>query len=121
MDATRRARERALHSLKQLHAEAEAAPPPPPPVGLAALPTSFQTISPQIGFVPPNPLPAPPHPLPQDSAHSPAPVRIGFVPQPANSPAVNPRLCFSALVSASPRLCGELPPARDSGISSVIL
>jgi hypothetical protein len=67
MDATRRARERALQSLKQLQADAEAAPTPQPaagPVDLPSPPPSFQTTFPQIGFVPPTPLPAPPPPLP---------------------------------------------------------
>ena len=67
MDATRRARERALQSLKQLQADAAAAPPPPPaadPVDLPSPPLSFQTTSPRIGFVPPKPIPAPPQPLP---------------------------------------------------------
>jgi hypothetical protein len=65
MDSTRRARERALQALKQLQADAEAAPPPPPaidPINLPSPPPSFQTTFPQIGFVPPTPLPAPPQP-----------------------------------------------------------
>ena len=67
MDATRRARERALQSLKQLRTEAAAAPPPPPaadPIDLPSPPLSFQTTSSQIGFVPPTPLPAPHQPVP---------------------------------------------------------
>ncbi len=67
MDATRRARERALQSLKQLQADAEAAPPPPPAAesaGLLSPPLSFQTTSPLIGFVPANPLLAPLQPAP---------------------------------------------------------
>ena len=61
MDATRRARERALQSLKQLQAEAAAAPapdplpePPEPPVP-PSLTHSPQTTLPLIGFVPPTP------------------------------------------------------------------
>ena len=67
MDATRRARDRALQSLKQLQAEAaEAAAPPPPagPVDLPSPPPSFQITSPVIGFVPPTPFQAPPQPVP---------------------------------------------------------
>ena len=62
MDATRRARERALQSLKQLQAEAAAAPaapdPLPEPPELPAAPSltnSPQTTLPLIGFVPPTP------------------------------------------------------------------
>ena len=67
VDATRRAYQRSLQALKQLEAEAAAAPPPQPPAELLLLPsppTSFQTTSPQIGFVPQTPLPAPPQPVP---------------------------------------------------------
>jgi hypothetical protein len=63
VDATRRAYQRSLQALKQLQADAAAAPPPPPtadPVDLPSPPLSFQTTSPLIGFVPPNPVPAPP-------------------------------------------------------------
>ncbi len=58
MDATRRARERALQSRKQLHAEAAAAPTPDPlpePPEAAALTPSPQSTLPVIGFVPPTP------------------------------------------------------------------
>jgi hypothetical protein len=61
MDATRRARERALQSLKQLQAEAAAAPAPgplPEPPEPAAPPfvtPSPQTTFPVIGFVLPTP------------------------------------------------------------------
>jgi hypothetical protein len=62
MDATRRARERALQSLKQLQAEAAAAPaepdplpePPEPPAAPSLCP-STQTTKPVIGFVLPTP------------------------------------------------------------------
>jgi hypothetical protein len=67
MDATRRARERALQSLKQLQAEAAAAPAPDPEPPEPAAPPSL-TPSPQkgfpvIGFVLPTPSATPPEPL----------------------------------------------------------
>jgi hypothetical protein len=68
VDATRRAYQRSLQALKQLQADAAAAPPPVPtadPVDLPSPTLSFQTTSPLIGFVPPNPVPAPPAALPQ--------------------------------------------------------
>jgi hypothetical protein len=62
LDATRRARVRALQALEKLKAEAEAAPAPAPPVepdppalDPPSLPPSPQTTSPQIGFVPSTP------------------------------------------------------------------
>ena len=55
MDATRRARERALHSLKQLQAE----PAPPGPASPPSLTPSPQTTLPLIGFVPPTPASLP--------------------------------------------------------------
>jgi hypothetical protein len=66
VDATRRARDRALLALEKLSAEAEAAPAPGPVVE-PALPTlvppslnpSPQTTAPQIGFVPTTPADAP--------------------------------------------------------------
>ena len=73
LDATRRARVRALQALEKLKAEAEAAPAPAPPVepdppalDPPSLPPSPQTTSPQIGFVlPPTPKTAwPPQPEP---------------------------------------------------------
>ena len=67
VDATRRACQRSLQALKQLEADAAAAPPPPPaaePLELPPAPPSFQTTSPQIGFVLPTPIPAPPQPFP---------------------------------------------------------
>jgi hypothetical protein len=67
MDATRRARERALQSLKQLQAEAAAAPAgpdplpdPPEPAAPPSLTPSRQTAFPVIGFVLPTPSAAPP-------------------------------------------------------------
>ena len=75
MDATRRARERALQSLKQLQADAAAAPPPPPaadPVDLPSPPPSFQTTFPQIGFVPANPFSAPSQPVRADPGNAPS-------------------------------------------------
>ncbi len=68
MDATRRARERALQSLKQLQAEPAPAPAPgplPEPAGLASPPSltpSPRTTLPVIGFVLPTPFLAPPEP-----------------------------------------------------------
>jgi hypothetical protein len=58
MDATRRARERALQSLKQLQAEAEAAPAPDP-ANPPSLTPSPQTTFPLIGFVLPTPASKP--------------------------------------------------------------
>jgi hypothetical protein len=62
LDATRRARVRALQALEKLKAEAKSAPAPAPPVepdppalDPPSLPPSPQTTSPQIGFVPPTP------------------------------------------------------------------
>jgi hypothetical protein len=56
MDATRRARERALQALKQLQPEAAAAPPAPEPVDAPSLIPSPQTTLPVIGFVLPSPV-----------------------------------------------------------------
>ena len=68
LDATRRARLRALDALAKLKAEAAAAPPAPSPVAEPPAPPfltpSLQTTSPQIGFVPSTPAPAPPQPAP---------------------------------------------------------
>jgi hypothetical protein len=77
MDATRRARERALQSLKKLQAEAAASPAPPPeptptvepPVESRnphSLTPSLRTALPAIGFVLPTPSAAPP-----EAAHVP--------------------------------------------------
>jgi hypothetical protein len=68
MDATRRARERALQSLKQLQAEAAAAPAPDPlreppePAAPPSLTPSTQNTLPVIGFVLPTPCADPPEP-----------------------------------------------------------
>lgn len=64
LDATRRARLRALQALKQLQAEADTAPPALVPPSLHPSP---QTTSPQIGFVPaiPAALPPPTAPAPE--------------------------------------------------------
>jgi hypothetical protein len=62
LDATRRARLRALQALDKLRAEAAPAPvaePDPPALEPPSLPPSSQTTSPQIGFVLPTPIPAP--------------------------------------------------------------
>jgi hypothetical protein len=66
LDATRRAFHRTLLALKQLQAEAAPTPAPAPapvpvvePAAPPSLTTSPQTTSPQIGFVPPTPSPAP--------------------------------------------------------------
>ena len=62
MDATRRARERALQSLKQFQAEAAAAPAPDPlpeppePIAPPSLTPSPRTTLPVIGFVLPTPV-----------------------------------------------------------------
>ncbi len=75
VDATRRAYQRSLQSLKQLEADAEAAPLPPPaadPVDLPSPLPSFQTTFPQIGFVPANPILAPPQPVPADLGDDPS-------------------------------------------------
>ena len=69
MDATRRARERALQSLKQLQADAAAAPAAPDPLPESHAPPappsltpSPQTTLPVIGFVLPTPSAPPPEP-----------------------------------------------------------
>jgi hypothetical protein len=66
LDATRRARQRALLALEKLSAKAEAAPapapgvePPSPAIDPPTLNPSPQTTSPQIGFVPPTSIPTP--------------------------------------------------------------
>jgi hypothetical protein len=77
LDATRRARLRALDTLTKLKAEAAAAPAPAPVVEPAlpalvapSLNPSPQTTSPKIGFVPATPAATPPQLAPQ----APAPV-----------------------------------------------
>src|ERR1019366_46 len=70
LDATRRARDRAILAIERLQAKAAAAaaPAPDPPVEPApvvepedppSLPPSPQTTSLQIGFAPPTPIPTP--------------------------------------------------------------
>jgi hypothetical protein len=63
LDATRRARLRALDSLTKLKAEA-AVTSDPPALQPQALNPSPQTTSPKIGFVPATPPAAPPQPAP---------------------------------------------------------
>jgi hypothetical protein len=64
LDATRRARARALLAIEKLQAKAAAAPAPPvepdpPALDPTSLTPSSQTTSPQIGFAPPTPIPTP--------------------------------------------------------------
>ena len=66
LDATRRARDRAILAIERLQAKAAAAPVPPAepapvvePQDPPSLPSSPQTTSLQIGFVPPTPIPTP--------------------------------------------------------------
>jgi hypothetical protein len=66
LDATRRARQRALLALEKLSVKAEADPtpapvvePPTPAIDPPILNPSPQTTSPQIGFVPPSSIPTP--------------------------------------------------------------
>jgi hypothetical protein len=78
MDATRRARERALQSLKKLQAEAAPAPTPDPlpeppePAAPPFLIPSPQTTLPVIGFVLPTPSTTPPESLNFPQALTPA-------------------------------------------------
>ena len=85
LDATRRARGRALDALAKLKTEAAAAPtvapgpapevePPAPVIDPPSLTPSPQTTSPQIGFVPSVPLAAPPQPAPRGPSPPPVPV-----------------------------------------------
>ena len=69
LDATRRARDRAILAIERLQAKAAAATAPDPPVepdpvvepaDPPSLPHSPQTTSLQIGFVPPTPIRTPP-------------------------------------------------------------
>jgi hypothetical protein len=84
VDATRRARDRALKSFKQLQAESAAAPTPCPvvePIEPPSLNPTPQSTSPQIGFVPPTlPQPAPETPNPPLSL-SPGLAQIRLAPQ----------------------------------------
>ena len=81
LDATRRARLRALDALQKLKAEAAAAPDPAPEVETPtpvidppSLTPSPQTTSPQIGFVPSTPSATPPQPAPAAPSPSPNPL-----------------------------------------------
>jgi hypothetical protein len=81
LDATRRARLRALDALQKLKAEAAAAPDPAPEVETPtpvidppSLTPSPQTTAPQIGFVPSVPPAAPPQPAPRGPSPPPVPV-----------------------------------------------
>jgi hypothetical protein len=67
IDATRRARDRALLAIEKFQAKAAAAPatpvePDPLALDPPSLPPSPQTTSPQIGFVTATPIAAPPQP-----------------------------------------------------------
>ena len=76
LDATRRARDRALLALEKLQAKTAPAPAPAPllePAGPPSLIPSPQTTSPQIGFVPATPSSAPPQPAPRDPNPAPNP------------------------------------------------
>jgi hypothetical protein len=83
LDATRRARTRALQTLEKLKAEAPAAPATSPvvePADPPSLSPSPQTTSPQIGFVPPTPAATPVSPSPvSPAAPSPGPHRPATV------------------------------------------
>ena len=81
LDATRRARLRALDALQKLKAEAAAAPDPAPEVETPtpvidppSLTPSPQTTSPQIGFVPSTPSATPPQPAPAAPSLNPDPL-----------------------------------------------
>ena len=85
LDATRRARWRALDALAKLKTEAAAAPtaapgpapevePPIPVIDPPSLTPSPQTTAPQIGFVPSVPPAAPPQPAPRGPSPPPVPV-----------------------------------------------
>jgi hypothetical protein len=85
LDATRRARWRALDALAKLKTEAAAAPtaapgpapevaPPTPVIDPPSLTPSLQTTAPQIGFVPSVPPAAPPQPAPRGPSPPPVPV-----------------------------------------------
>jgi hypothetical protein len=65
LDATRRARLRALQALEKIRSEpARPVEPDPPALEPASLPPSPATTSLQIGFVPPTLIAAPPQPPP---------------------------------------------------------
>jgi hypothetical protein len=86
LDATRRARDRALQSLARLQAKADAAPAPAPVVealDLQSLNPSSQTTSLQIGFVPSTPATAQPQLAPGSPSpgpQPPEPVGMGKLP-----------------------------------------
>ncbi len=74
IDATRRARLKALDVLEKLKAAPTPAPDPAPevaPAGPPSISPSPQTTSPQIGFVPPTPSTTPPQPAPRGPNSSP--------------------------------------------------
>ena len=74
LDATRRARQRALDALAKLKAAPDPdAESPTPAIATPSLNPSPQTTSPQIGFVPSTPAAAPPQPAP--ALPSPGPQR----------------------------------------------
>ena len=77
LDATRRARLRALDALQKLKAEPGPAPevePPTPATDPPSLTPSPQTASPQIGFVPSTRSATPPQPAPAAPSPSPNPL-----------------------------------------------
>jgi hypothetical protein len=104
LDATRRARDRAILAIERLQAKAAAAPPPTPapdppvePADPPSLPPSPQTTSLQIGFVPPTPVS--PSPNPPITATTPNPLhkvesRIAGLPRNGGNP--HPRRGFEA-------------------------
>ena len=77
LDATRRARLRALDALQKLKAAPGPAPEvetPTPVIDPPSLTPSPQTTSPQIGFVPSTPSATPPQPAPAAPSPSPNPL-----------------------------------------------
>jgi hypothetical protein len=81
VDATRRARARALQALEKLQAEGPSAPPvePVPPVlEPVSIPASAQTTSPRIGFVPSPPVPSPAPPAPAAERGGPIRAVVSF-------------------------------------------
>ena len=77
LDATRRARLRALDALQKLKAAPGPAPevePPTPATDPPSLTPSPQTASPQIGFVPSTPIHTPPQPAPAAPSLNPDPL-----------------------------------------------
>jgi hypothetical protein len=88
LDATRRARDRALQSLQQLKADPA---PVVEPAGPPSLPASSQTTSPQIGFVPSTPSTAPPQPAPAPPELRPRPAGSSSFPLQPARPCFLPR------------------------------